>query len=127
MKKKTAKTKKKKCAVPGTVVHVKAYTRRCPVQKVAAKKAQAKKKTSTKLNLADSTGYTGLAKAKIGSYNNAVKDYNREVRLGRGKDEHAQTLIKTEIPKLQKAAAKEMAGQDLRRGRKTDLKKVFRR
>lgn len=71
------------------------------------------------------TGYTGLAEAKIRRYNNEVKDYEREVRLKRGDKDYAKKLVSDKIPYMQKKAIHEMIAHDTRKGRRTDLKKVF--
>lgn len=68
----------------------------------------------------DPSGYTGLANAKIRTYNNNVKDLAREYRKGRGDDAYSRDLVENSIPNSQKGAVKEMVSQDTRNGRRTD-------
>ena len=67
----------------------------------------------------DATGYTGLAKARIRTYNENLDDLAREVRLGRGDEEYAKTLSEKDIPESRMTAVKEMIAQDGRQGRTT--------
>ena len=75
--------------------------------------------TTQEFNKIDASQYTGLAKARIDSYNRNVKDYEREIRKGRGNDAYSDNLVKNDIPHSQKAAVKEMVAQDSRNGRLT--------